>query len=212
MNATMMTVNPFGENMYILWDEASREAVVVDPGMMREAEREMVTKFIGDNNLNVKHILLTHLHIDHITGARWLADKTGADVCGSVQDAQLGLELPDQVAYFHINVEVEPLTLDRDLTDGDTILLGEETIQVLHVPGHSPGGLAFYLPQSSLLISGDTIFNGSVGRTDLTGGDMAQLINSIREKILTLPDETVIASGHGPTTTIADEKRCNPFL
>ena len=208
----MMTVNPFGENMYILWDEASREAVVVDPGMMREGERDMVTKFIGDNNLNVKHVLLTHLHVDHITSARWLADKTGADVCGSALDAQLGQELPEQVAHFRINVEVEPLTVDRDLADGDTIQLGDETIQVLHVPGHSPGGLAFYLPQSALLISGDTIFNGSVGRTDLWGGDMAQLINSIREKILPLPDETVIASGHGPTTTVADEKRFNPFL
>lgn len=212
MNATMMTVNPFGENMYILWDEASREAVVVDPGMMRDGEREMVTKFIDEHNLSVKHILLTHLHVDHITSARWLADKTGADVCGSVLDNQLGQELPDQVAHFRINIEVEPLTVDRNLADGDTIQLGDETIQVLHVPGHSPGGLAFYLPQSALLISGDTIFNGSVGRTDLWGGDMAQLINSIREKILPLPDETVIASGHGPTTTIADEKRFNPFL
>jgi len=212
MNATMMTVNPFDENLYILWDEASRDAVVVDPGMMREAEREMVTKFIEGQELNIKHILLTHLHVDHITSARWLADKTGADVCGSIQDAQLGLELPDQVAHFRINVEVEPLTVDRDLIDGDTITLGDETIQVLHVPGHSPGGLAFYLPESGLLISGDTIFNGSVGRTDLWGGDMAQLINSIREKILPLPDETVIAPGHGPTTTVADEKRFNPFL
>ena len=212
MNATMMTVNPFGENMYILWDEASREAVVVDPGMMRDGEREMVTKFIDEHKLSVKHILLTHLHVDHITSARWLADKTGGDVCGSVLDNQLGQELPDQVAHFRINIEVEPLTVDRNLADGDTIQLGDETIQVLHVPGHSPGGLAFYLPQSALLISGDTIFNGSVGRTDLWGGDRAQLINSIREKILPLPDETVIASGHGPTTTIADEKRCNPFL
>ena len=212
MNATMMTVNPFGENMYILWDEASREAVVVDPGMMRDGEREMVTKFIDEHKLSVKHILLTHLHVDHITSARWLADKTGGDVCGSVLDNQLGQELPDQVAHFRINIEVEPLTVDRNLADGDTIQLGDETIQVLHVPGHSPGGLALYLPQSALLISGDTIFNGSVGRTDLWGGDMAQLINSIREKILPLPDETVIASGHGPTTTIADEKRFNPFL
>ena len=179
MNATMMTVNPFGENMYILWDEASHEAVVVDPGMMRDGEREMVTKFIDEHNLSVKHILLTHLHVDHITSARWLA---------------------------------EPLTVDRNLVDGDTIPLGDETIQVLHVPGHSPGGLAFYLPQSALLISGDTIFNGSVGRTDLWGGDMAQLLNSIREKIYTLPEDTVIASGHGPTTTIADEKRFNPFI
>ena len=207
-----MTVNPFGENMYILWDEASREAVVVDPGMMRDGEREMVTKFIDEHKLSVKHILLTHLHVDHITSARWLADKTGGDVCGSVLDNQLGQELPDQVAHFRINIEVQPLTVDRNLADGDTIQLGDETIQVLHVPGHSPGGLAFYLPQSALLISGDTIFNGSVGRTDLWGGDVAQLINSTREKILPLPDETVIASGHGPTTTIADEKRFNPFL
>lgn len=212
MNATMMTVNMFGENMYILWDEETHEAVVVDPGMMRDAEREMVDKFIKGQELNVKHILLTHLHIDHITGARWLADQTGADVCGSALDAQLGRELPEQVAQFHINIETQPLELDRNLADGDTIPLGNEMIQVLHVPGHSPGGLAFYLSQSGLLISGDTIFNGSVGRTDLMGGDMAQLINSIHEKILPLPDETVIASGHGPTTTIADEKRCNPFL
>ena len=212
MNATMMTVNPFGENMYILWDEASRDAVVVDPGMMREAEREMVTKFIEGQKLNVLHILLTHMHIDHITSARWLADKTGADVCACALDAQLGRELPDQVAQFHLKIESEPLVIDHILSDGDVLPLGEESIQVLHVPGHSPGGLAFYLPQSGLLISGDTIFNGSVGRTDLWGGDMAQLINSIHEKILPLPDETVIASGHGPTTTIADEKRCNPFL
>lgn len=212
MNATMMSVNPFGENMYILWDEASHEAVVIDPGMMREGEREMVTKFIDEHQLKVKHVLLTHLHVDHITGARWLADKTGVDVCGSALDNPLGQELPDQVAHFRINIEVEPLTVDRNLSDGDTLPLGDEIIQVLHVPGHSPGGLAFYVPQSNLLFSGDTIFNGSIGRTDLWGGDFAQLINSIREKILPLPDETVIASGHGPTTTVADEKRCNPFL
>ena len=208
----MMIVNPFAENLFILWDEATRDAVVVDPGMMRDAERDMVMNFIEGQELNVKHILLTHLHVDHITSARWLADKTGADVLGNEQDTQLGMELPDQVARFHINVEAEPLTLDRNLIDGDTIPLGDETIQVLHVPGHSPGGLAFYLPQSALLISGDTIFNGSVGRTDLWGGDMAQLLSSIREKIYTLPEDTVIASGHGPTTTIADEKRFNPFI
>ena len=212
INATMMTVNPFGENMYILWDETSRDAVVVDPGMMREAEREMVTKFIEGQKLNVTHVLLTHMHIDHITSARWLADKTGADVCASAKDAQLGQELPQQIQEFHLNIDSSPLNIDHELNDGDTIPLGDELIQVLHVPGHSPGGLAFYLPQSGFLLSGATIFNGSVGRTDLWGGDMAQLINSIREKILPLPDETVIASGHGPTTTIADEKHCNPFL
>ena len=212
MNATMMTVNPFGENMYILWDEASRDAVVVDPGMMRDAEREMVNKMITENDLNVKHILLTHMHLDHITGARWLADQTGAEVCACALDAPLGRDLKSQVEEFGLSIECDALTIDHNLAEGDILTLGDETIQVLHVPGHSPGGLAFYLPKSGLLISGDTIFNGSGGRTDLWGGEMAQLINSIREKILPLPDETVIASGHGPTTTIADEKRCNPFL
>ena len=207
-----MTVNPFGENMYILWDEATHEAAVVDPGMMRDGEREMLSRFIDDNKLTVKHVLLTHLHLDHATGARWLADQTGADVCACALDAPLGRDLKRQVEEFGLNIECEPLTIDRNLAEGDTLTLGDEIIQVLHVPGHSPGGLAFYLPQSALLIAGDTIFNGSVGRTDLMGGDMAQLINSIREKIFPLPDETVIASGHGPTTTVADEKRFNPFL
>ena len=212
MNATMMTVNPFGENMYFLWDEASLEAVVIDPGMMREDECKMVTDFIAEHHLKVLHVLLTHLHLDHACAARWLADKTGADVCGCALDAPLGLDMPQQVAHFHLKFESEPLKLDRELANGDTLQLGDETIHVLHVPGHSPGGLAFYLPDSALLIAGDTIFNGSVGRTDLFGGDMAQLLNSIREKIYTLPDETVIASGHGPTTTVADEKRFNPFV
>ena len=212
IEATMMTVNAFGENMFILWDRDIRNAVVIDPGMMRDAECDMVIKFIQEHDLNIKHILLTHLHLDHVTGARWLADQTGADVCGSALDAHLGLALPEQVAQFHLKIETKPLTLDRELADGDTIPLGEELIQVIHVPGHSPGGLAFYLPQSALLIAGDTIFNGSVGRTDLMGGDMAQLLDSIRKKILILPDETIIASGHGPTTTIADERRFNPFL
>lgn len=212
MNATMMTVNPFGENMYILWDEASCEAAVVDPGMMREAEREMVTNFIEEHHLKVSLVLLTHLHLDHAVSARWLADQTGAVVCGSNLDAPLGQDLPQQVGQFHLKIESQPLTLDRHLADGDTLTLGDETIQVLHVPGHSPGGLAFYLPQSALLLSGDTLFNGSVGRTDLWGGDMLQLLESIREKIFPLPDDTVIASGHGPTTTIADEKRFNPFV
>ena len=128
MNVNMLSVNPFGENMYILWDEASLEAAVVDPGMMRDGEREMVTKIITDNHLNVKHVLLTHLHIDHITGARWLADKTGADVCGSVLDAQLGRDLPEQIALFGINIECDALTIDRHLAEGDVLTLGDELI------------------------------------------------------------------------------------
>lgn len=212
MNAKMMTVNPFGENLYILWDEDSLDAVVIDPGMMRNEEREMVTRFITENNLHVTHVLLTHLHIDHISSARWLADQTGCQVWGSKLDAPLGLALPQQVAMFGLGFAVEPLTVDNNLDEGDTINVGETTIQVIHTPGHSLGGLSYYVPDENILFSGDTIFQSSVGRTDLEGGDMDTLIKSIQEKVLTLPDETIIAPGHGYRTTVADEKRCNPFL
>lgn len=212
MNTKMMTVNPFGVNVYIVWDEKSLETVVIDPGMMRDEERDMVTRFIAENNLHVTHVLLTHLHVDHISSARWLAEQTGCEVWGSELDAPLGLELPQQVAMFGLGIKVDPLTLDHSLADGDTIQIGDSTINVLHTPGHSLGGLSFYVSEDNVLFSGDTIFQSSVGRTDLTGGDMSTLINCIREKILTLPDETIIAPGHGYTTTVADEKCCNPFL
>jgi len=207
-----MTVNPFGENVYILWDEDTLQAVVVDPGMMREDECDMVAKFIEDNHLQVSHVLLTHAHLDHACGARWLADHTGAQVWGSLLDADLARALPAQVQAFHLKIQAEPLAIDQPLHDGDVIAVGSESIHVLQTPGHTPGGLSFYLPNSGLLMAGDTIFNGSVGRVDLPGGDFEQLITSIHNKILPLPDETVIAPGHGLTTTVGDEKRHNPFL
>ena len=212
MNVKMMTVNPFGENVYIVWDEATLEAVVIDPGMMRHEERDMVSRFIVGNNLRLTHVLLTHLHVDHICSARWLAEQSGCEVWGSTLDAPLGLALQQQAAMFGLGIDVEPLRLDHGLADGDTLHIAQTQIRVIHTPGHSRGGLSFYVPDENILFSGDTIFQSSVGRTDLDGGDMDTLIKSITEKILPLPDETVIAPGHGYTTTVADEKRSNPFL
>ena len=212
MNAKVMTVNPFAENVYIVWDEKTLDAAVIDPGMMRDQEREMVLGFINDNKLHLTHILLTHQHVDHICSARWLAEQTGCQVWGSDLDAPLGQQLPQQAAKFGLGFPIEPFVLDQHLADGDTITVGGITMQVLHTPGHSLGGLSFYVPDEGVLFSGDTIFQSSVGRTDLLGGDMDTLINSIRDKIMPLPDETIVAPGHGPTTTIADEKRYNPFL
>lgn len=212
MKIDYLTVNPFGENVYVLWNQQTLNAVVVDPGMMRDQERDVITNFLHQHQLHVTHVLLTHLHLDHACCARWMAEQTGAQVWASPLDQPLGIALPQQVQAFHLKVDVQPLSIDCALNDGDSIMLDGEQLQVLAVPGHTPGGLVFYLPQSALLVSGDTIFQNSIGRTDLLGGDYDQLIASIHEKILTLPDETLIVPGHGHTTTVGDEKRSNPFL
>lgn len=212
MKATKFTVNPFGENTYIAWDETTRHAIIVDPGMMQDHERNVVTKFIEDNQLVMQQVLLTHIHIDHVTSARWMADRYGITVGASQLDADYAQALPAQAEHFRLRISVDALTIDLPLADGDTIMLGDETIRVLAMPGHSPGGLAFYAPDSALVFTGDSIFEGSIGRTDLPGGDFKTLIKSIREKILTLPPETMLIPGHGPSTTVANERDYNPFI
>ena len=212
MKATKFTVNPFDENTYIAWDETTRHAIIIDPGMMQDHERNVVTKFIEDNQLVMQQVLLTHLHIDHVTSARWMANRYGITVAASQMDADYAQALPAQAEHFRLRISVDALTIDQPLTDGDTIMLGDETIYVLAMPGHSRGGLAFYAPDSALVFTGDSIFEGSIRRTDLPGGDYGTLIKSIREKILTLPPDTMLIPGHGPTTTVANERDYNPFL
>lgn len=212
MKVTKFTVNPFGENTYVAWDESSREAMIVDPGMMQDHERAVVTGFIDDNNLVMRHVLLTHAHIDHVTSARWMADRYGIEVAGSELDAMLATNLPLQAQHFRLKIDLDVLHIDRPLTDGDVISLGNEPVHVLSTPGHSRGGLVFYAPDSALAFTGDTIFEGSIGRTDLPGGDYDTLIGSIRDKVLTLPLDTLLIPGHGPTTTVADERDFNPYL
>lgn len=212
MKATKMTVNPFEENIYILWNEDSHHALIIDPGMMQDHERDVITKFIDENGLKLQQVLLTHIHIDHVASARWTAQHYGVTVAGSELDCPLAEKLPEQAEHFRLRVPVDALVLDQNLKDGDVIMLDDEPLKVLAMPGHSPGGLAFYAPDSGIVFTGDSVFQGSVGRTDLYGGDMVVLLDSIRQQIFTLPPETVIAPGHGPTTTVADEQRYNPFL
>ena len=202
----------FGENIYLLWDEATLEAVVIDPGMMKERENDELMAFIDDNHLNVKAVWLTHGHVDHACGARWIADRLGVPVMGSALDQPLLSGLPLQVSLFKIHIDAQPLTLDRNLADGDVLHIGEQRVLVIAMPGHSPGGLAFYLPDHQMVFTGDSLFQGSIGRTDLMGGDYDTLISSIQDNLLTLPPETVVISGHGPTTTIGHEATFNPYL
>lgn len=202
----------FGEYVYILWNETTHHAVVIDPGMMYDHERDQLAKFIGDNRLEVQRLLLTHGHVDHAFSARWVADRYHVPVEGSALDADYLQNMPTQAMYFHLSEVPAPLQIDHGLNDGDTIMVDDEEIQVLACPGHSPGGLAFYLPESQLIVSGDSIFQGSIGRTDLPGCNHQTLLAAIHEKILTLPDEVLICPGHGPLTTVADERVHNPFL
>lgn len=204
--------NPFGENTYIIWDESSRKAAVIDPGMMNQQENNVVDKFLKDNKLTLKFILLTHQHVDHIFGVDYLRDKYDVKVFSHEADAPLGERRAEQARMFHLPFELSPFKPDILLSDGDCIKLGNEAIYALHAPGHSPGSLLYYIPSASMLITGDVLFRGSIGRTDLVGGNHNQLLLSIHNKILTLPPSTTVYPGHGPTTTIGQEMRSNPFF
>ena len=204
--------NPFQENTYVVWDEASMEAAIVDCGALFPQEEERIEAFVSDNNLKVKYILNTHLHLDHCFGNAWAAEHYGVLPMAHEDDETLLARMGEQVRMFGLPFEVKTEKLGGYLKDGDVLTLGENRIEVIHTPGHSRGGLCFYIPSAGWLISGDSLFEGSIGRTDLEGGSYATLIKSITERLMTLAEETVVYPGHGPYTTIGDEKKSNPFL
>lgn len=212
MNITRLLFNPFGENTHVLWHENGKDAFVIDPGMMNDDENDFLATFLQSHNLNVTKVLLTHLHIDHVTGAVWTARKYNATIEYNEKDQMVSEHLSAQAAMFGLNIRIEPFVADVFLKDGDSLYLNGEEIKVLETPGHSPGSLSFYLPESGKLIAGDTIFEMSIGRTDLPGGNYDQIISSIKTKIMTLPGDTVIYPGHGSVTTVADEQKYNSFL
>lgn len=204
--------NMFGETTYIVYDTVSREAAVIDPGMINAAEEKRLDTFVEDNNLCLKHIINTHLHIDHSFGINHLRARYGLQLSASPADAFLASRIADQARMFHLPVEASNVTIDRPMRAGDTIRLGSHELHVIEVPGHSPGGLSLYAPDGHFVITGDSLFRGSIGRTDLPGGDHSTLICSVTDRLLTLPDDTTVYPGHGPATTIGDEKRFNPYL
>lgn len=207
MEIRCFVCNPFEENTYLIWDETSRQAAIVDPGMIDPREENAIDSFIADNKLIVKYILLTHAHLDHVFGARHAKTTYGVDIIAHKGDQPLAASLPDQAARFHLPYRLSPLTIDSFASDGQTLTLGNEEIKALNVPGHSEGSLAYYMPHDGYLLSGDVLFNNAVGRTDLPGGSTAKLYQSITGKLLTLPDDTIVFPGHGSPTTIKAEKR-----
>ena len=194
-------------NCSVFGDEQSREAMVVDPG----DEIDSVLRVVAKHGLTVKAIVITHAHIDHIGGAQKLKQATGAPVYMNLNDTELQKMMPVQAGWLGTPTP-EAVEIDVAAKDGDQLLVGATEVQVLHTPGHTQGSISLWMPAEGKLVAGDTLFRDSVGRTDLPGGDGRQILRSIHEKLMPLPDEKVVIPGHGGNTTIGREKEFNPFL
>ena len=209
------TFGPVQENTYVLYDEESREAAIVDPGCMRHSEEEKLRDFITEQGLTPTLMLCTHQHFDHVWGAAYvLKEWPHITAYANAIDFEK-LPLPsEQLKGYAIPLPLEDVPAERYTMVGqdDLIRFGSEELRVLFVPGHAPGHLAYYAPESGILLSGDTLLQGTIGRTDFWYGSYDQLVESIRTQYLPLPDETIVFSGHGPETTIGYERRKNPFL
>lgn len=195
-------------NCTILGDEVSREALVIDPG----DDIPRIMALVAKHRLTVKEIIVTHAHIDHIAGAQQLKALTGAPILYNQQDLALVAIMEVQAGWLGLTAVPKVAPPDGDLVDGQAVGVDGIAGTILHTPGHTPGSLCVYVPAESLLIAGDTLFAGSVGRTDLPGGDGRLLIRSIKDRLMTLPEETLVIPGHGEFTQIGREREDNPFL
>ncbi|MDW7695889.1 MBL fold metallo-hydrolase [Flammeovirgaceae bacterium SG7u.111] len=203
------TFNAFGENTYLLFDD-SRECIIIDPGCYDKVEREELVEFIEEKKLKVSKVVNTHCHVDHVLGNEFAKTKFGVNLYIPEKEQEVLGSVPSYApvygfpAYSH----AEP---DGFLTPDQKLTFGNSSLDILFVPGHSPGHLAFYCKEQKFCINGDVLFHGSIGRTDLPGGNHQQLLNSIKNVMFKLPDDTRIFCGHGPSTNIAYEKKHNPF-
>jgi hydroxyacylglutathione hydrolase len=194
-------------NCSIVGDEESHEAIVIDPG----DDIEQIVSILNEQKLKVKQIVITHAHIDHVGGAMKLKKLTGAPVLLNENDQALLKMLDVQATWIGVATP-EAVVIDQSVKTGDVVSISNHAAQVLHTPGHTEGSICLYFEPEKLLIAGDTLFAGSIGRTDLPGGNYEKIIRSIHENVLTLPDETIVIPGHGESTTIGDERETNPFL
>ncbi|HMP98630.1 MAG TPA: MBL fold metallo-hydrolase [Cyclobacteriaceae bacterium] len=205
----IFTFNPFQENTLVLSDE-TKECVVIDPGCYEQSEKEALNNYIVSNKLQVKYLLNTHCHIDHVLGNAYVKQKFNVPLLMHQKDEETlrAVKIYAPVYGFPAYEDSSP---DQFIDEGDTLTFGEQKLEVLFVPGHAPGHVAFYHHASKSLIGGDVLFEASIGRTDLPGGDFDVLIESIHQKFFVLDDEVTVYPGHGTVTKIGIEKRSNPF-
>jgi hydroxyacylglutathione hydrolase len=203
----ILPVGPLQCNCSIVGDETTRDAMVIDPG----DDIADILAVIQKHNLKVRQIVITHAHIDHVGGAMKLRELTGAPILLNQNDYALLKMLDVQAAWLGMGAPAQ-VEIDQAIGDAEKIQAGSLVANVIHTPGHTEGSVCLYFPAQQKLIAGDTLFAGSIGRTDLPGGSFEQIIRSLHDKVLALPDETVVVPGHGPLTTIARERESNPFL
>ena len=204
-------VNYFSEYTYIVYDE-TKEGVIIDCGCMNKEEQQLISRFVSEQQLTLKRYLCTHLHLDHIFGNQFVWKQYGLKPEASKADVE-GLPSPiDQAKAFRLPLAIQEVAVEHFLAGGQIVQFGKTQLEVISVPGHSPGGLAFYNRKNGFVIVGDSLFAGSIGRTDLWGGSQELLQAALRDRILSLPDETIVYPGHGPETRVIDEKFSNPYL
>jgi len=207
MDILGLAVGPVGANCYLCWSPETAEAVIIDPG----AEAQRIMNLISEHKLHIKTIILTHFHFDHVMAAVAVRTATQAPIAIHRFDAAL-LAKPAELFQTFTEQRLPGIQPDILLEDGKKINFGSQSLTVIFTPGHSPGGICLYSEQSGELFSGDTLFRHGIGRTDFPGSDSNLLYNSIRTRLFTLPEATVVHPGHGPGATIGEEKRSNPFV
>lgn len=210
MKVVKLIFNPFSENTYVVFDETN-EAIVIDPGCYSIEEKQSFIQFLKDKELKLVKIVNTHCHIDHILGVNFLKDTYNVDFYANKNDEYILEKAIDSGKMYGFNLDKTP-TIDKHISEKDEIKFGNSCLKILKVPGHSKGHLAFYSTKDKFVITGDVLFKDSIGRTDLPGGDLDILMNSIFTKILPLGDDFAVLAGHGADTDIGTERKNNPFL
>ena len=203
--------SPFSENTYVIWDDETKETIIVDPGCFDDSEENILSKFISKNDLKIAYLINTHCHIDHIFGCAFIKKKYNPTFLIPEGDLPLLQNALKQAEMFGVEIK-DPPKPDQFLSESRSLKLNHTEIIFLYTPGHTPGEFCIYLEKGKILISGDVLFKESIGRTDLWGGNYDTLINSISTKLLVLPNEVKVYPGHGEETTIGEEKKNNPFL
>lgn len=210
LNIQVFSFNPFSENTYLIFNE-NKKGYLIDPGNWNETETEVLENFIKENKIIIQNILLTHAHIDHVLGLQWAFDTYEVAVKMHQEEKEILDRNPMSARNY--GFDFKPFEGEIEyLKEGDSVFLDEDELKILFVPGHSPGSIAFYNKSQNFVISGDALFQGSIGRTDLYRGNHTQLLESIRTQLFTLPEETQVYSGHGNATQIGFEKKHNPFF
>lgn len=201
------------ENCYLLWDETTREAALVDCGAFRDEEKRAISDYIRDNNLTLTHLFNTHAHFDHLFGAEYIYKEYGVGVELSEAERETYAAARKQmISLLRVDLPLETPPVARYFNEGDTLTVGSVSLTVIATPGHTPGGVCFYAEKEGVLFSGDSLFRRQIGRCDFPGGSEASLIQSLRAKVLALPDEVQVLPGHGEPTTVGEERALNVYL